>query len=256
MPSLEFANLPLIEVVIRLTISKPVPLDLAAAAQLHLALRDRLPIIEQPLEVEHTPGRPTLLELHPGRLLAAHYRDDASGLVIGVQPSLLFARWSASSRQGSSGTSYPHFPRMAETLWFAAASLRQVFGEARFEIANMSYTNFVKTSDASVSQFLDRYFLAGVRPAILEPSDTFHTLNISWRRSDETDLRLVIERGEIPRTPITAEDGYKILTVAGRRFPENVEPKTFVQSVHDHLQELFRSILSDHAKVEWGYAQK
>ncbi|MCM3881161.1 MAG: hypothetical protein ND807_13715 [Vicinamibacterales bacterium] len=170
---------------------------------------------------------------------------------MGVQPSLVSVRWIQSP---GGGTPYPRFLSLSGALWFTIEKLQSVFQDVRFEVANMSYTNFVKTSAATVSQFLERYFVPIVRPAIIEPENHFHDLNISWRSADDIDLRLIIERGEAHVTPIKSE-GYKITTVAGIRFSEIAVPVAPVTKIHDKLQALFDSILSDSAKTEWGYAQ-
>jgi len=251
MPTLEFAKLPLVEAAIRLTAARPLPLDLASAVQLHLAMKDRFSRIEDPLEVEHAPGRVGMIELQPGRLLGARYRDHAQGISVGVQPSLVSARWLQSP---GGGASYPRFGSLSDALWFALERLRSVFRDVRFDVANMSYTNFVKINAATVSEFLERYFVPNVRPAIMEPNNQFHGLNISWRSAEDIDLRLVIERGEAQLTPVRSE-GYKITTIAGIRFEEIDVPVEPVTRIHDRLQVLFGSILSESAKREWGHAE-
>ncbi len=250
MPTLEFTKLPLVEAAIRLTAARPLPLDLASAVQLHLAMKERFPRIEDPLEAEHAPGRAAMIELQAGRLLGARYRDPAHGLSVGVQPSLVSVRW----LQSPGGTvTYPRFEALSDALWFALEKLRTVFRDVRFDVANMSYTNFVHTNAATVSEFLDRYFIANVRPAIMEPTNQFHGLNISWRSAEDIDLRLVIERGEAQLT--VRSEGYKITTVAGIRFDEADRPVESVKTIHDRLQVLFESILSESAKREWGHAK-
>lgn len=250
MPTLEFTKLPLVEVAIRLTAARPLPLDLASAVQLHLEMKERFPRIEDPLEAEQAPGRAAMIELQAGRLLGARYRDHAQGFSVGVQPSLVLIRW----LQSPGRATYPRFPAFSDALWFALEKLRAVFRDVRFDVANMSYTNFVQTNAATVSEFLDRYFVPSVRPAIMEPSNQFHGLNISWRSAEDIDLRLVIERGQAQLTPVTSE-GYKITTVAGIRFEEVDVPSDPVARLHDRLQILFESILSEAAKKEWGHAK-
>jgi uncharacterized protein (TIGR04255 family) len=251
MPSLEFGQLPLVEVTIRLSAVRPLPFSVTSAVNLHSALKSRLPVIDDLVELEPAPGRMPIIEFGPGRILGARYRDPARGIYVGVQHSVVFARWIRDDDKP-----YPRFSTLNNVLWFAVEQLQKEFGDVRFDVANMSYTNFVPKNAASVQEFLDRYFVEAVRPKVMKDADQFHDLNMSWRSTDAVDLRLGIERGEAAlSSPIKRSEGYKIVTVAGTRFAEGASPEAVVAQLHDKLQVLFESILSPDAKKEWGYAQ-
>jgi uncharacterized protein (TIGR04255 family) len=251
MPSLEFENLPLAEVVIRLTPTRPLPFNVAFAVNLSSALKDRLPEIDDLVEFEPPPGRTSIMEFATGRLFGARYKDPERGVHLGVQNSLVYVRWVRDSKKA-----YPRFSVLNDLLWFSIEKLRAIVSDIRFDVANMSYTNFVVTKASNVTDFLDRYFLKIARPEIIEQSERFHGLNISWQTDQKIDLRLAIERGGATLdNPINREEGYKITTVAGVRFAEDPAPKDAVKLLHDRLQILFHSILSDDAKKEWGHVQ-
>jgi len=249
MPSLEFANLPLVEVAVRLALAEPLPLSLARLADLFGRVRERFSLMDDAPNVEASPGRGDI-SVHLRRATAVRYEGHAQGLVLTVQPALVVMRWLASAR----GPAYPRFSALEDELWRCVADLEAVFPESRvrFDVANMTYLNFIETGATSVEEIIGRYFSDSVRPPAMPSDVRFHSINLSWRKA--VDLRLIVERGEAYVGPEPMV-GYRLVTVSGDAFTAEARPQAKVRELHDVLQELFLAVISDFAKKEWGYAR-
>jgi len=88
---LEFANLPLIEVVVRVYFSARIPVDFQFVSELHVVLREVFPNVTPLSKWEVTPAlQPeTQLPIPRGDLPGAEYSGGKQGLFVHLQPQLL-----------------------------------------------------------------------------------------------------------------------------------------------------------------------
>lgn len=248
MKSLEFANLPLVEVAIRLAIEQPLPVSLGKVADLYAQLKERYNSVDDLVTNEPPPGAATVLvEYQLGRTRAAAFAGHGRGLVAALQPNLLSLKWLHDP--GAKGT-YPRFVVLEEELAWYLGQVREVFGadSAKVTVANIAYINFVLTPpDVRAGKFL----IPSAWPSFLDESELFHGMNLSWRR-DDVDLRLVVERGEATLSD-KAEQGYRLMTVAGKRMDAAQDTPGTLRTLHARLQALFASLISEFAKKQWGF---
>src|SRR5205814_669224 len=113
---------------------------------------------------------------------------------------------------------------------------------------NLSYSNFIKDSP----EVLTRYFTAPVRVGLVQRAVRVHKLEIAWQEHGELDLRFQLE-AVIARMMDAPESGYNLTTIAGSSVATFNDAMQKLDALHDRLQVFFPTLLSDHAKNEWGY---
>lgn len=240
--SLEFDNLPLVEVATRLTLAKPQPMKLATVDKYREALRGFFDTIDDTQRFEVPPGYNGNLQVEPGKISAVVLTSKQSPVVLYVQADLLAIRWEA----GTVGEDYPRYEKMrkiAETAWRTA---REILPEARVRVANMSYSNLMRMDTGDLRAF----FSSAVQ--IPSSADALHSTEVSWRLDDNVDLRFKLEKGRLEALDQKEpEEAYRFTTAAGKILSEGEDPMEVLDSVHDALIRVFPSLISTHAKKQW-----
>ena len=248
MPSLEFNRLPLVEVVVRLALATPLPVTLRELTRVHERLKSRFPHVAEPSPMEAAPGGAQPL-LTFGPIRAAIYSGHESGLLYTLQPTMVAFRWRGGTKDAAP---YPRFTRLTDELWRCLEDTEAVIGRPlAFDVANMSYIDFVQTNDHKPLETVGKYFTAERWPGFLARASQFESQNVSWAEG-EVEHRLIFERGVVQHDH-ERNNGCLITTVAGMRFEPRERPSDEVQLLHDALIKLFEETLSDEAKEEWGY---
>ncbi|MEW6278847.1 MAG: TIGR04255 family protein [Candidatus Eremiobacterota bacterium] len=251
---LNFSNLPLVEVTLRVAPGQPVMLDVPHLADAIVKLREcGFNDSELSTEYHFAPGAPPLFQVGPGAISGLRFRDAGAGLTLILQSDLILLGWQNPRLEVS--YEYPRFPAMLERLRVAVEKLRDAGLEFRdFRAANMSYRDFVRTDQAPTAQVIRTYLRSEAIPE-LQPSDCrFHETNLSWKTAHGTDLRLHIQ-GIAGVTGIyPADNGFALTSIAGRLVEPIEWPGILFEELHAELLDLFDSVITKHAREEWGYA--
>ena len=86
----------------------------------------------------------------------------------------------------------------------------------------------------------------------MDTAEQVQKLEAAWSEAGNLDLRLAIEQASAKLQGEITE-GFKLTTAAGRRLAEAEDPRSNLDNLHDSLQGFFESLISDHAKNEWGF---
>lgn len=241
--SLEFRNLPLIEVSARLVWSTPAcpKLDLATVCELAPKFPDYR--VSSSGTLEPTPGGGVEFQLSPGDLASVTF-DDAAGLEIFLQSTMLRATW-----HRNANNSYPRFSRVVEAIesFLERTTFRDSFG-----IANFGYTNQVDLDGEAARHPLEAVLQERYWPSVLETEECLREVNYAWETASGIERRLLFARVR-PRTPCENPKSYVLGTVAGRRLSPEATAASALGVLHDDLQNLFEDVLTDRVKREWGF---
>lgn len=255
MKGLEFANLPLVEVSVRLFFEKDLPLTLAHGVSAWGRLQERFPSFVDLEQVE--PGlvgrSPTTFAVIPGSPGFGHfgfrYTGGESGLDLCLQQNLLAIRWN--KRFDPTSIPYPRFDAIEDNLWWATSVLRDTLQLSNFTAVNMRYANFVPTDEKSAGTVLKDYFSELTWIRLLNDATLLHGVDISWREADQIDRRFALSRGE-SKDGTTAVQGFLLATMAGAEVHSGESPQHRLSELHDFLQKFFVELISDRAKKEWN----
>jgi len=246
---LDFGNLPLVEVALRVSFESPVDLKFAIINRVGERLHSQFPLLTEPTSFERPPGiRGASVAFGPGQIPGAIYSGNPDGLIIALQSQVVVARWL--KHVGKNGGDYPRFPVLRDALRQAMEAFKDACGGQlpRVVVVNISYVNFLRI--AHTEPVLRRYFSDLARVKATQNADQIHRLEVSWREPDSVDLRYRLEQ-------VTAEvegqtvEGYQLTTAAGTRLAEGADADSALETVHDRLQLFFQDLISDHARKEW-----
>lgn len=254
---LDFANLPLVEVSVRLYFASDFLLSLAHGTSAQAQLTDRFPHL---LDLEQMEpglgGRPLTLRLTPGAPGFSHmgfrYAGNAKGLELCLQPNLLSIRWSKKFEPDPKV--YPRFSAIEDNLWWADDILRKVLQLPSISALNMRYANFIPTDEKSTGSVLRDYFSETVSVALLKDVTMLHNVDLSWRESDQIDRRFSLSKG-ISGDGMTNVEGFLLATVAGTEVSPETSARSRLVEIHDFLQTFFTKLISTRAKKEWGFVE-
>lgn len=245
---LDFGNLPLVEAAVRASFAEPLPLRFSTIYEAHQRLKDKFPHLSEPERHEVAPGVSETLELKPGSLTGVILTHNRKGLSATVQNRLAVVRWVKSFPKDA--PEYPGFAELRDSLWEVVSVFQEVSGISSLPVAvvNMSYVNFIDVKDPAT--VLKRYFSDLVQIKATENAERIHQVELSWRE-DGVDLRFRLQHVEA-KVGDQVKDGFQLTTIAGMDVSgQQDDPKQKLEAVHDRLQELFFSLLSDHAREEW-----
>ena len=246
---LEFGNLPLVEAAVRASFNDPKALSYSLVNSIHADLKPSFPALTESQQLEIAPGAGARsVEIGPGYLPGAVYTGHTGGISVHVQPQVIVARWS--KRPGLTDPEYPRYQELCNALWTAVEAFRKGCGEDHPGIAvvNMSYINFVPSSDAAA--FLRTYLSKESQLRAMDNAQQVRKLEAAWTEGDDLDVRFAVEQAtaNLPDGPTS---GFRFTTAAGLRLKESVDAKSGLEKVHATLQEFFLKLISEDAKSEW-----
>jgi uncharacterized protein (TIGR04255 family) len=252
--SLEFSNLPLVEVSVRLYFAKTMLLSLEQGTIAREGLSERFP---QFLDLDHLEpglgGLPIEVGLIPGREGFSHmgfrYAGSPAGLEFCLQPNLISIKWTKKFDPDSKP--YPRFEVLEDHLWWAYEILSKRLPLPATAAVNLRYANFIPTDAGASGTVLRDYFSDAVNVTALGKATMLHDVNISWREADLIDRRFTLAKG-FSGDGESQVEGFLLATVAGMGVVPEVSPKSRLTEIHAFLQTFFSSLISERAKKEWG----
>lgn len=250
---LQFENLPLIEAAVRVTFAKEHGLTLDLGSQMIERLKPDFTKLDLAPNVEAPPGiSVNAVMASPAHMpLALVLTGNETGISLKLQRQLIAARWEI--QLGDTPPPYPRYAALRDSLLHAIEAIRSCQTTSRIAVVNMLYVNFIKTESAD-GECVSSYLSEIVRPpAIVNAERVQQTLG-AWRDKDGIDVRFELRHATATIND-NAADGFRLMTAAGIMLPEGADHAQQVDRVHDRLQVLFRDIISDHAKSEWGYRE-
>jgi uncharacterized protein (TIGR04255 family) len=233
---LPFSNLPLVEVVARITFVDPLPLGLAFVGDLYDLIRNEFEMADDDV-IEQAPG--SAFEFS-GRLLqaASFNHRQHPGVTVKVQRRMLRASWQKTSDQGYPGFETTLVPLLRQVL----EAIHKLVGHQDVSVLNMSYQNSI---DGIEPPTLSEYIALPVQVHI---DGRLHQLEFMWRNAEEVDQRVRI-------LGIKTEDETRVVltNVAGTRLNQQTDLWAAMERIHDVLCISFRDGLTAKAKKDWGY---
>lgn len=258
MESLEFRNLPLIEVAIQISFQKPAELSVSRIMELRARLEERFSVAGDLTRYDVPPGGGAVFSFDPTALSGVQFSGHENGVLLSVQPQLLTVRWLKRFREQVKP--YPRFPVMLETLEWSLDHVLNVLAEAEIQpaIANVRYLNFVRTNELRPTDILNRYFVSDVWTDLLTKAEAIQDFNVAWKETSDLEVRLHIQRTQsIQRSQAQDEQvtipGFLLTTVAGRKYGSADDTPSLLRLLHSRLQSFFEEIISDKAKDEWEF---
>jgi uncharacterized protein (TIGR04255 family) len=249
--SLEFSNLPLVEVSVRLFFATDLPLSLHDGTRAQVTLSERFPDFRDLEQLE--PGLSgtsrVVMPFVPGFGGGGHfgfrYTGGETGLEITLQTNLLSIRWA--KRPENESRPYPRFEKLEENLWWAESKLRKTLSLPPVSALNMRYANFITTGEETSGSVLHDYFSDKVAIAMMSNAQVLHNVDVSWREGDGIDRRFSVSKG------VSGDvQGFLVTTIAGMQLPSEDSKTKGLNRVHDFLLEFFATLISSRAKKEWG----
>ena len=246
---LEFDNLPLVEAVVRASFNEAVPLTFTAIYEAREKLASKFGHISEAQRYEAAPGISETIEFVPGAITGFVLDENKNGLAATIQSRLVAVRWIRSVVKNA--PPYPRFSVLRDTLWEVIDVFREVSGVRSLPIAvvNMSYANFIDVPDSA--DILARYFSKIAQVKATDDAERINKLEFAWR-NEGIDLRFRLQHVNA-KVGEETKSGFQLTTVAGGAVGTSQDdPKNKLVTVHERLQYLFRDLLSDQAKKEWG----
>ena len=248
MPSLEFHNLPLVEVQARLRPEPPIHVDFDSIFPAYNALRSDFPKADFMESFQNAPGQAVTQTIRFGEPLGATFASLDGTLALNIQTTLMSATWR--SRSFVQRDTYVRFPAMLEALRRLLAS---VPFNPKYTISNISYTNIVTVGHHPTGADL-LSFITGVVPSTIPTAEAFlHDLSFSWRTGTGADLRIQVNSTQSdPSSDFV--DSFMLTTTCGVLYDQSNDPLAHLQVAHDLMNETFLGIITEHAKKEWQYS--
>jgi uncharacterized protein (TIGR04255 family) len=257
--SLEFRDLPLIEVAARIVLSQDLAdFGIGKISKLTEALKEKFPIVEDVSSLEVSGPMPKLPKFSPGALIGVDLVAIPPDVRVTVQRNMIKWAWTRVIEADTKKLlEYPRYKRMREDMSLVADLVGDIFsGHAlAVNIVNMGYTNFVSTKGKTIIETSGRYLARSVNPSIMENASAVHEISLNWRTSKELDRRVQFSAGN---SSIGSEqvEGYVLSTSVGGFMGARENPIELLDEVHLDLQEFFLAVISDHAKKEWEYVER
>jgi uncharacterized protein (TIGR04255 family) len=246
---LEFENLPLVEVALRFSLLKPLPVTLEFISDLFEELRSDFSRLGDLTTIEHPPGKPPGITLESrGRVHGARFSRSTDGITLSVQADLLIVRWNQDLNSATGR--YPGFQRALlpayETL---VKSLEKLLGQGfvQVPVLNMSYVNFVLREAPITWGHVSTLLRLDIPPALVTAS-RIRSFDAAVQ-FDDVDYVLSIR--EVDAEDQVRPTGFILTNVAGCRVlnPNDILPR--LRNVHNVLVRKFADLLTDQAAAEW-----
>ncbi len=225
MDSLEFGNLPLIEVTCNLVLAEQRAFAWDDIAAVRAALKDRLPIVS-----DFFSGRiPSPVGFVFGTAPGAAFESDM-GAKVEVRPDRLTSSW----RRLGPDSNYVRFKQLFDALQIATDAL----GSPAVSIVNMVYVNRAPHEQGSFRDLLR----SDLFPEIV--AKEVKDYNVAWLLESEVEFRL----------QVSPEDQLAVLSTAAGLWSSG-DWQAELKLVHETLQTQFLAVITQHAKEVWKWKQ-
>ncbi|MCH7813104.1 MAG: hypothetical protein IID40_03695, partial [Planctomycetes bacterium] len=185
---LNFGNLPLVEVALRVSFESPIHLKFSIINQVKEDLGDSFPALTEASRIETAPGVASSMTLGVGQIPGAVYSGNRNGVIIALQGQVVVVRWLKRVEKGAA--EYPRYSVLRAALWKAYEAVGGACGGSALPLAavNMSYVNLLDIGHHE--PVLTRYFseiaqvkMEGFTGAVLELRSAFEGLTIAIGKS-------------------------------------------------------------------------
>lgn len=225
MDSLEFGNLPLIEVTCNLILAEQRVLGWDDLANARAALKPQLPLVTD--FFSGLPPSPIGFVL--GAAPGASFESD-SGSKLEIRTDRITSSW----RRRDPESSYVRF----QALYDALGTAVEAAGNPGVAIVNMVYVNRAPREHGEVRELIDGQAFPGLFPSEIKD------YNVAWQLESGIEFRL----------QISSSDALAVIsTAAGTKSDGNWQAE--LKFVHSSLQEQFLSVITDQAKKVWAWKQ-
>lgn len=245
--SLDFGNLPLVEVALRVSLQSQLPITFGLIDELGVEMRSHFPRKSELIRFEVAPGAPTdFVRFSPGFIPGVAFENQETGESISLQRNVVVARWT----KQANGAEYSGYNSLRDALKRVILALSKSAKEdtLRISVVNMSYVNFIVSSGDDDK--LMAYFAKESQVTLVQSATAVHKIEASWREGDGKDLRYSIELGKSQDSDREL-DGHLLTTVAGQALADGPDPFGVLDDLHARLQDFFMSLISDYAKQLW-----
>lgn len=243
---LQFSNLPLARVDLRLVLTEDLLLDAPGILFIGQELRERLPVPLRLGQLEQAPGIDRPISSSMATVASVGFGADPPAVLLIVQQNMLICRWMRLSGLDEEKQMYPGFDHLLELLKWAVNVFEKVGVPLQFAVANMSYLNF----DSEARLGSEDYFSSDVMKVDVAIGNPIE-INVNWRDGD-TDYRALISHGrEIENNVVT--EGWQITNSCGKPVTPADDPFTSLVECHDVLIKNFTTVISRKALEKWGY---
>jgi len=248
--SLEFDRLPLVEVALRTSFQAPVPVSFATLNGVRGELALEFRSLDELSQIEAAPGVNATVAFGAGQVLGAVLSGHNLGLRVSIQHHVVVTRWIREHHVGA--PQYARFDELRQCHWKVVRTLLRVAKQSnpQFGAVNMSYANFLQVDPSTNA--LEQYFAPAAQVGLTTNARRLHKVEIAWQDDGGVDLRFRLERVGI-QWGNERKDGYNLTTVAGSAVASDTDAEDRLCLVHDRLQGFFKTLISDRAKIEWGY---
>lgn len=244
---LEFRNLPLQQVVLRLVVAEPIPVNIRFITDLWSELRkgDFFTEIRAPQQVEFAPAVENTMSLTQST--PAEFWNENTQVAVAVFPLVLTAIW----RRGRKGGNYPRFEALEEAMRCAIEGILSLTKLDRLScrLMNLAYVNVideVENESGIIQRYLGPDFQIGKR----EQTKLIHELNLNWREDDNVDVRLELTR-QVSQKDGAEKPSYFLATVAGCNALPTDNIRDLGLRLNDRLNSLFPQMISQEAQADW-----
>lgn len=238
---LQFDNLPLTEVALRLSFEVAQAVDFKVAKQL-LEELDGFNDIDLPPDFDVPPGIAATWEVGPTTPCAFRLSGHKQGINLTIQRQMIAARWEAKS-----GAKYPKYPALRVAISDLLIAVRKLGLDAPVAVVNMVYINFIPTAVVG-DAFLRKYFSDRAQCGLFKGSTKIQQYTAAWRASSTIDLRV-----DLRHATRNKSEGQRLLTAGGSRIQPEDDPLHHLDEVHGALRDCFNKLVSDEAKVDWEF---
>ncbi len=179
--------------------------------------------------------------------------DPAAAIVAIVQHDHIRVSWFLGA--GDKPASYPRYSSLRELL---RSLMDEFIGENQsppnVSIANICYSNFL--SGQSFREDLLSIFTPGFFPPSFNNASEVHQQLSRWRESTGLDRSINLQQADLTKGPtLDSARGYLLKTVSGIVLSRGDSWEQAIDRCHDDAQSFFLELVSDEAKLKWGYSK-
>jgi len=250
---LQFENLPLISVAIRLTLAIELPLSLAFITDLFKEIPPEFSEIQDLPYLEQPPGRlPVQLRASRGPI-GARFVNPETGMALDIQTDMIAVRWLGWNATEQAQRGYPSFDVSLPLIKVLIICIEKLLGSnfVKVDVANMIYTNLIDKQPPLTHRLLASYLSTfAVDESLMDYE--INAMDLSLKLGKGIDYRAHVDAfTDSNNTP----SGFMVTHSAGTAlgFTENAEDIfSGICRVHDALVNMFELALTELARTEWS----